>query len=57
MNRPEREVGSYPENSNVRDSKDTKKSSVLVRRKKRDLGPVVTCCNPLPRNVNQGFLA
>ena len=33
MNRREREVGSYPENSNVRDSKDTKKSSVLVRRK------------------------
>ena len=33
--------------------KDTKESTVPVRRRKRrDLGPVVTCCNPLPRTVN-----
>ena len=39
----------------VGDSKDTKKSTVLVRRKKREtrLGPVVTCCNTLPRTINQ----
>ena len=35
-NRREREVGSYPENSIVGDSKDTKKSTVPVRRRKRE---------------------
>ena len=44
-NRREREVGSYPENSIVGDSKDTKESN--------DLAPVLTCCNPLPRTINQ----
>ena len=44
--------GSYPKNSIVGDSKDTKKSTVPVSRK-RDVGPVVTCCNPLPRAINQ----
>ena len=23
------------------------------KKEKRDLGPVVTCCNPLPRTINQ----
>ena len=36
MNRREREVGSYPENSIVADSKDTKESTVPVRRRKRE---------------------
>ena len=35
-NRCEREVGSYPENSIVGDSKDTKESTVPVRRRKRE---------------------
>ena len=34
-NRREREVGSYPENSIVGDSKDTRESTVPVRRRKR----------------------
>ena len=34
-NRREREVGSYPENSVVGDSKDTKESTVPVRRRER----------------------
>ena len=36
MNRRKREVGSYPENSTVGNSKDTKESSVPVRRRKRE---------------------
>ena len=35
-NRREREVGSYPENSFVGDSKDTKESAVPLRRRKRE---------------------
>ena len=35
-NRREREVGRYPENSIVGDSKDTKESTVPVRRRKRE---------------------
>ena len=35
-NRRKREVGSYPENSIVVDSKDTKKSNVPVTRRKRE---------------------
>ena len=35
-NRSEREVGSYPENSIVGDSKDTKESTVPVRGRKRE---------------------
>ena len=35
-NRREREVGSYPENSIVGDSKDTKESTVPVRGRKRE---------------------
>ena len=35
-NRRERQVGSYPANSIVGDSKDTKESTVLVRRGKRE---------------------
>ena len=34
-NRREREVGSYSENSIVGNSKDTKKRTALVRRRKR----------------------
>ena len=51
----ESEFGSHPENSIGGDSKDTKKSTAPERRIKeeRDLGPVVTCCNPLPRTINQ----
>ena len=36
MNRLEREVGSYPENSIVGDCKDTKESTIPVRRRKRE---------------------
>ena len=35
-NRCEGEVGSYPENSIVGDSKDTKESTIPVRRRKRE---------------------
>ena len=28
-------------------------SLYLKRKEKRDLGPVVTCCNPLLRTINQ----
>ena len=37
MNRREREVGSYPENSIVGHSKDTKEKTVPVRRRKREI--------------------
>ena len=37
MNRREREVGSYPENSIVGDSKDNKEKTVPVRRRKREI--------------------
>ena len=36
MNPRESEVGSYPENSIVGDSKDTKESTVPVSRRKRE---------------------
>ena len=36
-NRREREVGSYPENSIVGDSKATKESTVPARRRKREI--------------------
>ena len=36
MNGRDREVGSYPENSFVGDSRDTKESTVHVRRRKRE---------------------
>ena len=36
MNRRELEVRCYPENSIVRDSKDTKEITVPVRRRKRE---------------------
>ena len=38
-NRRQREVGSYPENSIVGDSKDTKESTVPVRRKRETWDP------------------
>ena len=38
-NRRQREVGSYPENSIVGDSKDTKESTVPVRRKRETWYP------------------
>ena len=52
-NQREREVRSYPENSIVGDCKDTKESTVPKKKEKRDLGPVLTCCNPLPKTINQ----
>ena len=51
-NRREREVGSYPENSIVGDSKDTKESTVPVRRRKRETWDL-TSCNPLLRTINK----
>ena len=48
------EAGSHPENSIAGDSKDTKESTVPVRRRRRETqGPMVTYCNPLPGTINK----
>ena len=58
MNRHQREVGSYLENSIVGDSEDTIKGKYCPceKKEKRDLGPMVTCCDlaaPKARTINQ----